>query len=211
MKAQVKKASLARLTTRLDRTHTHLSFSVRWVDPFFKSFGVGFLRSDNMRYELKVDQPFSKKWRYTALVKYEQDNLLRIMNYKNVFLSINHTLSYKIKRGLMARVNYTPLVRTVKSEATSFKNTNSIFTGLLTYVPKTSHVRTEITALYNYYLVNTDSQQVHFQNFSYSQQLIVKTGIKTGLQVAWYKNNLQDTLNNNVLTCTFHGQAGFKL
>lgn len=97
-------ALLTKISTKLVATRTNLTFSVRWVDPFFKSYGIGFMRSDNLRYEIKVDQSLGKKLQYTIAARLEEDNLLDLLVYKNTFYSLNNTLTYKVKRGLTMRL-----------------------------------------------------------------------------------------------------------
>lgn len=191
-------AALIKLKTSIAATKTNVTFSVRWVDPFFNSFGIGFIRSDNMRYEVKLDQPLTKSLRYTAMARYEEDNLLKLLNYKNTFYSINNTVSYKIKRGLMLRAGYTPLIRTLNGEGYHSINKNAIITGILTYMPKLRTTQMQFNLSYNYYHVNTDSTPVNFQNFSYYHQFTFKSGFKTGLNVSWFKNNLNDTSGNTI-------------
>lgn len=191
-------AFLVKLNTKISATKSNLTFSVRWVDPFFKSFGIGFIRSDNMRYEVKLDQPLTKVLRYTGMLRYEEDNLLKLLNYKNTFYSINNTISYKIRRGLMLRVGYTPLIRTLNGDNYHIQNKNSITTGIITFTPKSRNIQKQFNLLYNYYLVNTDSSQINFQNFAYQHQITFKNGFKTGFNMSWFKNNLKDSTSNNV-------------
>ena len=191
-------AFLVKLTTKIPVTKSSLTFSVRWVDPFFKSFGIGFIRSDNMRYEAKLDQPLGKVLKYTGMFRYEEDNLLKLLNYKNTFYSINNTISYKIRRGLMLRIGYTPLIRTLNGDNYHMQNKNSITTGIITFTPKSRNVQKQFNFLYNYYLVNTDSAQINFQNFAYYHQISFKGGFKTGFNLSWFKNNLKDSTSNNV-------------
>lgn len=191
-------AFLVKLNTKITATKSNLTFSIRWVDPFFKSFGIGFIRSDNMRYEVKLDQPLTKVLRYTGMFRYEEDNLLKLLNYKNTFYSINNTISYKIKRGLMLRVGYTPLFRTLNGDNYHIQNKNSITTGIVTFTPKSRNIQKQFNFLYNYYLVNTDSSQINFQNFAYYHQISFKGGFKTGFNMSWFKNNLKDSTSNDV-------------
>lgn len=191
-------AFVVKLNTKITATKSNLTFSIRWVDPFFKSFGIGFIRSDNMRYEVKLDQPLTKVLRYTGMFRYEEDNLLKLLNYKNTFYSINNTISYKIKRGLMLRVGYTPLFRTLNGDNYHIQNKNSITTGIVTFTPKSRNIQKQFNFLYNYYLVNTDSSQINFQNFAYYHQISFKGGFKTGFNMSWFKNNLKDSTSNDV-------------
>lgn len=200
----------ARINTKIAPTKTSLGFSFRYIDPFFKSFGVGFMRSDNMRYEVKLEQPITGRVRYTALARYEEDNLLQLMNYKNRFYSVNNTLSYKIQRGLMLRLSYTPLLRTLSSKDYNITNKNSISTAVVTFMPKTKKTALQFDVLYNYYVVNTDTQQINFQNVAYNHQFKFKGGFKTGLNVSWFKNTLSDSLNNNIFLAVLDAGYVFK-
>lgn len=191
-------ALLVKLNTRIQPTNSNLNFTFRLIDPFFKSYGTGFIRSDNMRFEVKLDQPITKKIKYTGAFRYEEDNILKLMNYKNQFYSFNNTLSLKIKRSFMIRASYTPLFRDLNSDNITYRTKNSITTGVLTFAPR-SKANIQFNILYNYYLVNTDSSAINFQNLAYSHQFIFKKGFKTGLNLSWYKNSLRDSLNNNVI------------
>ncbi len=210
-------AILVKLKTSIPLTRSELTLSTRRIDPFFNSFGIGFIRSDNLRYELKLDQPLGKAFRYTLMFRYEEDNLLKLLNYKNTFYSINNTLSFKIKKGLMLRAGYTPLVRTLNGENYHATNKNAIVTGIITFTPRSRHVQKQFSLLYNYYFVNTDSSAINFQNFAYSQQFSFKSGFKTGLNISWFKNSLKDTTGNNVFLAVldagyqFRGGSGFSL
>jgi hypothetical protein len=203
-------ALLARINTKIPFTKTSLGFSFRYIDPFFKSFGVGFMRSDNLRYEVKLEQPLTKKVKYTALFRYEEDNLLQLMNYKNRFYSMNNTLSCKLTKGLMVRLSYTPLLRTLTSKDYNVTNKNSISTAVVTFAPRTRKTSFQFDMLYSYYIINTDTQQINFQNVAYNHQVKFKGGFKTGLNVSWFKNTLSDSLNNNIFLAVLDAGYVFK-
>lgn len=203
-------ALLTKLSTKINATNSNLVFSVRWVDPFFKSFGIGFIRSDNMRYEIKLDQPITKKLKYTGMFRYEEDNLLRLMNYKNTFYSFNNTISYRITKGLMVRLGYTPLLRALFSEGYSISNKNSITNCIITYTPRSRKTSMQFNFLYNYYLVDTDTTQLNFQNIAYYHQIKFKSGFKTGFNASWFKNSLRDSLGNNLILSTLDAGYEFK-
>jgi hypothetical protein len=98
----------------------------------------------------------------------------------------------------MLRVSYTPLFRYLNSDTYIIKNKNSITTGVVTFVPRTKKTALQFSILYNYYIVNTDSQKINLQNIAYSHVITCISGFKTGLNVSGFSNNLHDTLNNNV-------------
>lgn len=190
-------ALLTRLNFGIKRTNTKLTFTTRWVDPYFKSFGVGFLRSDNMRYELKAEQPLGKKIKYTIAYRREEDNLLKLYDYQNTLQSINNSLSIKINRQFNIRLNYVPLFRELKSGIISIKDKNQIATAILSFMPRAKKVSSQFNALYSRYDISADSANIHFENITYTHQLQLKKGFKTGMNVSWFKNSLKDTINND--------------
>jgi hypothetical protein len=110
----------------------------------------------------------------------------------------------------MVRVSYVPLFRSLESGNYFHRSRNSITTGVITYSPKARRASCQFNLLYNYYLVNTDSAPVNFQNVSYFHQIVFKNNIKTGVNLSWYKNTLKDSLNNNVLIGVLDAGYTFK-
>ncbi|MCW3071312.1 MAG: hypothetical protein JWO44_1202 [Bacteroidetes bacterium] len=190
-------AVLSRMNLALPGTKTKLTFTVRWVDPYFKSFGLGFLRSDNLRYEAKAEQVLSKKVKYTLAYRREEDNLLKLYDYKNVLQSISNTLNIKFNRSLNVRLIYTPLFRELRSGADVLKDRNTISTAVVSYTPRAKKINVQFNALYSRYIISGDSSQVNFENVTYTHQFSFRSGFKTDLNVSWFKNNISDTLGND--------------
>lgn len=190
-------AFLSRLNWSLKPVKTKLTFTVRWVDPYFKSFGLGFLRSDNLRYEIKAEQPVTKKIKYTIAYRREEDNLLKLYDYKNVLQSISNTLSLKFSRYLNVRLIYAPLFRELRTDAYTISSTNYISTGIVSFIPKTKKVSAEFDLMYSRYIISGDSTKINFENMAYNQQFSFKSGFKTDLNISWFKNNMADTLGND--------------
>ena len=201
-------AALVRANLSIKKTSTKITFTTRWIDPYFKSFGIGFLRSDNLRYEVKVEQPITSKIKYTISYRREEDNLLKLYDYKNTLQSINNMLNLKINRQFNIRLIYAPLFRELKSGATIIKDQNNISTAILSYTPKMKKGNVVFNALYSKYIISGDSVDINFENFTFTDQFQFKSGFTTGLNVSWFKNNLKDTLDNN----TYLGvvDVGFK-
>ncbi len=190
-------AMMARINAGIKKSKTKLTFSTRWVDPFFKSYGIGFLRSDNLRFEVKAEQPITNKIKYTLAYRKEEDNLLRLYNYKNTLQTISNTLNFKITRQFNVRLIYAPLLRVLKSDQITIRDKNQISTVILTYTPKLKKVNLQFNALYSRYLITGDSASINFENVTYTHQLAFKSGFKTGTNISWFKNSLRDSLGNN--------------
>lgn len=203
-------AFFGRLNIAITKTKTKLTFTTRWVDPYFKSFGVGFLRSDNLRYEVKADQIITKKIRYTVAYRREEDNILRLFNYTNNLQSINNSLSIKLSRQINIRLNYVPLFRELKSSEITVKDKNQIATVMFSYTPRPRKASAMFNALYSKYIISGDTAAINFENIAYSHMLQWKSGFKTGLNVSWFKNSLKDSLNNDTYLGVLDAGYGFK-
>ena len=192
-------AFLSRFNSEIKKTKTKLTFTVRWVDPFFNSYGLGFLRSDNLRYEIKAEQPITKKIKYTIMYRKEEDNILKLYDYKNTIQTINNSLNIKLSRQLNIRLIYAPLFRELNDNTnkTIIKDRNNISTVILSYTPKPKNVTLQFNLLYSRYLITGDSSNINFENLTYTTQVKFKSGFKTDVNVSWFKNNLKDTIGNN--------------
>jgi len=190
-------AALVRFNYAIKKTNTKITATTRWIDPYFKSFGVGFLRSDNLRYEFKAEQPITKRIKYTVTYRREEDNILNILAYKNTLQSINNTVSIKLKKGVNIRLNYAPLFRELKTADYVISDKNYMTTAIITWVPKLQKVSAQFNALYSRYIITGDSANINFENFTYSQLFQFKSGLKTSFTSTWFKDNLKDSLNND--------------
>lgn len=194
-------AMQVRLNYDLQKTNTKIQLISRWIDPYFKSFGVSFLRSDNIRYEIKADQVITKNIKYSFSYRKEEDNLLELFDYKNIFTTISNGLSIRMPKGISIRLNYSPLVRTFINGDQRIRDFNSISTAMIAYVPRSKHVQINYNILYSKYNVISDSANIHFGNISYSHQFQFENGFKTSATTSWFNNTSKDTLNNKTYLC----------
>lgn len=190
-------ALMLKLNETIKQTRTNITVSTRWIDPYFKSFGIGFMRSDNLRYELKAEQVITPKIKYTLAFRREEDNLLRLYDYKNTFYTVSNTLNLKLSRQFNLRLIYSPLYRELRYGSHLQNDKNNISTVLASWMPKLKKINIQFNALYSHYLVKGDSGNINFDNFTYSHQLLFRSGFKTDLAVSWFRNNLSDTLGND--------------
>jgi hypothetical protein len=190
-------ALLSKTQLSIKKTRTNLTATARWIDPYFKSFGLGFLRSDNFRYELKAEQSITRKVKYTVSFRKEEDNLLQLYNYKNILYSINNSLNLRLTRKLNIRLIYVPLFRKLRLDDHVITDRNQIATAVVSWLHKGRKATAQFNALYSRYMINADSNTVNFENLTYTQQFVFKSGFKTDLNVSWFKNNISDTLGND--------------
>lgn len=174
-------AYLLRYTLHINKTGTQLSTTGRMVYPYFRSYGVGFMRSDNLRYEVKVQQQLGKKVKLQLFYRSEEDNLLNLYNYQTYIKMYGANITWRISRNWMARAGYSPVIQAVKTNDNSyhFKNNNNITHALLSYTKNSKNLKTNISALYNYYYLYN----------GHTNRLFWNTGIICSNQYKKMQNN----------------------
>lgn len=192
-------AALARYTSNISKTKTKIILTGRMIDPFFKSYGAGFMRSDNLRYEFKIEQVINDKIKFTGFYRKDRDNLLNVFLYTTSLQTIGTNLSIKINRRLTARVMYSPVIQNISSKDNSYSlnKLNNISTGVLSYTPRFNKVVSSFVALYSYYQLSDGLKGRIFQNMSLNNTTIFNSFIRTNLGTSWFMSNSTDSLNSS--------------
>ncbi|HTA63066.1 MAG TPA: hypothetical protein VK835_11450 [Bacteroidia bacterium] len=196
-------AALVRFNSDIKKTKTKITLTGRIIDPFFNSYGVGFQRSDNLRYEIKVDQVISSKVKFTGFYRRDRDNLLGTSIYTTNLQTMGANLLVKINKNFTARVSYTPAIQKITSKDSAANNShhlNNIGTVVLTYNLRVQKISSFFNALYNtYQLSSATGKNTNFQNLTISNSTIFNKQIKATMTLNYFYNNDSDTLNNNTL------------
>jgi len=194
-------AALVRFTSTIPKTKTKVTLTTRWVDPFFKSYGVGFMRDDNFRYEIKAEQTLTSKIKLTTFFRKEQDNLLSYYNYTTNLTTIGANLSVKINRNFSVRVGYNPVLQTVvtKDNSYSLNNHNNISNLVLIFNPHLKKFSSTFNALYSYYNLSNVLQTNEFQSVNVSNTTQFKSGFRFISSATWFHSSVIDTNGNNTL------------
>jgi hypothetical protein len=173
----------------------------RLVDPFFTSYGVGFMRSDNLRYELKIEQEISRKIKFTGFYRKDRDNLLNTFTYTTQLHTMGATLSIKIDKRFLLKASFMPVIQNITSKDTGLKVShpvNNISNVVLTYTPKTGNITSVFTAMYSYYsLSGTGGKSSFFQNYLVNNSTTFNTHFKNDFSINYFQNNDNDSLNNS--------------
>jgi hypothetical protein len=192
-------AALARFTSIISKTKTKVTLTTRYVDPFFQSYGVGFMRPDNFRYEIKAEQTITQKIRLTCFFRKEQDNLLSLYNYNTNLTTIGANLNIKLSRWLTIRAGYSPVLQTVTTKDNSYNlsNSNNISTLVATVTPHSKKIKTSFNALYSYYNLSNVAQKTEFQSMSVNNTTMLKSGFRLLSSASWFHSSIVDTSGNN--------------
>jgi hypothetical protein len=193
-------AAMVAYKTTIKPTKTKLTFASRWIDPFFKSYGVGFLRSDNLRYEVKAEQPVSKKIKVTGLYRKGEDNLLSLYNYKYTIRTLGTNINIKLTRSLSMNFGYNPILQKNKaSESNIISYHNTIATGVITYAPKAKKYYSVFNLLYSYYCISDSARNNTFRNINFSGNSQISNSFKNTISAGWLYSNTTDSLNTNTI------------
>lgn len=153
---------------QLKSKNTELALTFRWVDPYFRSFGVGFLRSDNIRYEVKLKQKFGKKFGVNGYFRRENDNLLGLYSYQNVLMSYGVGMSFRPNKHWMVKIDLRPIVLDATSEVDSLSvmNNNLIVNGVVNYNNRIQDTYLNLTGVYSFYQLTIDEGTQEYQNIN---------------------------------------------
>lgn len=155
---------------------TNVKLTFRYIDPFFISYGVGFLRNDNIRYEAKLKQKINKKITIGGFVRREEDNILNMYAYKNLLMSYGIDVSYRLTKKTMLKVDYRPIIQNIKlkEENIDITNHNQIVNFIATHTNRIKNTTINLTGVYSYYNLQNDSTRGIYQNFNLSTNIAYK-------------------------------------
>lgn len=159
---------------KLTLKSSELSLTYRWVDPYFRSFGVGFLRSDNIRYELKYKQKLGNKLQASVYFRRENDNLLGLYSYQNVLMSYGVGLSYRPDKHWMFKADVRPIAldATNSIDSLAYVNNNLIINGIVNYNNRIGgKTYLNCAAIYSYYQLTLDEGLQVYQNLNLNLSL----------------------------------------
>lgn len=197
-------------TVRIEKTKSLFTAGVRVVDPYFTSFGVYFIRKDNLRYEFKLEQNFTSKIKLSLSYRKDQNNLLHLFNYYNTIQTIGSGLTYKINRQLTVRAIYNPILQKVTDNESYLQITkNNISNFILTFSPRSKNITSSLNAIYSYYHLTLPTTTNIFKNASLNYSLQAKNSFRNNFSVSWFSTNNTDTLGNN--TFLIAEDCGFQL
>ncbi len=184
------RTNAAKLTyqQQLKATNTDFELSARLVDPFFRSFGLGFVRSDNFRYQLKATQKIGPRLSLGGMYRKEQDNLLQLYEVSNIITSFGANLTYRVNRNWMLKADYRPITQELVADTDSlgFNMDNRIITGVLSYQKRIQKTYIGWTNIFSSYLLYTGDRNNTYTNVSSSLNFTTESGWMENLTVNYF-------------------------
>jgi hypothetical protein len=187
---------------------TSLTGALRWIDPYFKSYGAGFVRPDNLRYEIKVSQNVGRKWIVALQYRQESNNLINLYDYRMILRSAGANVTYKSSSRLQMRAAYYPVVQQIQTDTMSSFNDNQMANASVMWRPKTGKLRTTIGVHWNYCKLTDGSVNREYNNLLTNVRFQGKNGWHVGVNYAFYNVSPQDTLLMSGMIVT--GETGYQ-
>jgi len=193
------KSFQGKLYGTIPKVKTKFTFLYRTVEPYFKSFGVGFMRSDIQRYETKLEQPFGNKFRIGFNFRRDEDNLKRLFNYKTILENYTYYSKVKLfKKRMDITLNYTEIFQRIHNSFTFETKLlkSNIKTGIVSYSPRFRKLQTTNTIICNIYELDDGIQKNQLENYSFSSFNRYKKWQVNSLN-SFAHNTIKDSLNFN--------------
>jgi hypothetical protein len=181
----------------------------KYVDPFFKSFGVGYTKTNVASTKLSTEKLFHKL-KVNLFGKFEKNNVTKKSGYKIFIYSAGAATSYNINRHLNFKLQYNP-IRIVsifpelpKSE---FNSVNySAFITYKTYFQKITWI-SNISGTNN--ISYNDSSIIKFSDYSIVNTLI-KNQTSLSLNISYLINKSAIKNENQIFSEATLGTSVFK-
>lgn len=179
------------LSKGFDKINLYVSGEFRFIEPLFESFGVGFMRSDNLRYQIKIDKGLGKKGKASLFYRKEKDNILNWFDFENSVNSWGVSLAYRISKSIRARIDYRPLEFTSEIADSSFDNRSKILNGIISCNKRIGDSRYVGNVLASYYDFYTLESNLKYYNVGVQNSLFI--GAKFQLEASYNYFATNDT------------------
>lgn len=176
---------------------TKFNLGYRLVDPFFKSYGVGFIRTDNIRYEAKLEQVLSSKAKIGFNYRRDEDNILKRYGFKSNLNLLSITSKFKLfKKRVDLQLIYTPIFQKIENLNTHFirENKSDMKNVVLAYTAKFKKTTTTITGIYNQYSLYDSIGIRNMENINMNILSILRNSLKLCLSSSYFNSNVRDSI-----------------
>ncbi len=183
------------------KSGTRITLTGRLIDPFFRSFGLGFVRPNSLRYEGEVAQRFSSKFKATAFYRRERDNLISFYSVRNVLQTMGVSAAYRPNRQWMLNAQYSPVVHVMEETGPPSQrllfNRNHIGTLMLAWLPKAlqrKKTRMRFSMTGSHYVLFDGTQNNTYSNVLFTQHTTVGDAALNEFSAGYFNTNVSDSL-----------------
>jgi hypothetical protein len=189
-------ALLLKFNSYIKLTKTKITLSAKWIDPFFNSFGIGYMKSDVFSYDIKADQPISRKIKVSCFYRSNQNNLLNISLAKCSYKSIGLSLSYKINRHISLKGMFDPIFQKIEipENNKNLKFKSYLSNAIVSINTTKGKVKSLLNFIFNFYNFYNGTRPNEYYSIDLSHSLHFK----------WFSNEIMGEMNK-ISTDTVYG------
>lgn len=202
----------------IPKLNTKFQVQYRTIEPYFKSFGLGFIRSDIVRYETKLEQPLGKKLKLGINYRRDEDNMKNLHDYKTILENYTYLAKIKLfRRKMDIAINYSEIFQKTDNRFTNenIKVKTTIKTGIISYLIKVRRLLSTNTLLSSFYTIQDARKTNSFNTHSFNSNNQYRKWILNSLN-SYNHSTITDSLNftnaiNNVLEGGYQFSDNFKV
>lgn len=146
----------------------------KWVDPFFKSFGIPYLKTDNLKLEGNIEKRINRNIKIAIAYKQERDNILNYFSHHSNIQSFGGTAEARIKKNLQIKLSFNPVFQDLTFPNVNYNlgSDNLINYLIVTYSNRINKKQFFITASINDYRISNHDLQLILQNVLINTNII---------------------------------------
>ena len=199
----------------LNLTNTRLSGAVKMIGPGFYSFGVPYLRNDELTYEARIRQNLCKrKISVGSYLRRSRDNLIPWKRTTTISSAYGINLSFRFAKLPYFQLNYAPYFQNNDMEVDSLKTDNK--TSLFSVATGYTHKLGDITSSTNFFFssqhnkTHTDISNYSIQNYSLNESVSFQFPLTLMASLSLYNSNYSRQ-NSKIISYDLSGAyAAFK-
>lgn len=192
-------AGFASWSTSFFKERTKLKVLVKHLQPYYRSFGMGFVNGDYLRVNVKLDHKLTKKLSIGGFVKNDIDNLYNLVSFTNNILNYGFTTGIRIGRSLNIRATYNPIIQRITDNETGFDRrfNNYLYNGSVSWNKRINKTNFQSVLTYNYFEINDiTGKKNNFQNLVWSNSIMCRR-LTITLTSNYFSTNIIDSLAKN--------------
>jgi len=192
-------AGLLTYSTSLFKDRTRVKVLAKHLQPYNRSFGLGFTNNDFLRLNLRIDHQLTKKIKVGGFVKNDMDNLYNLVSFTNSILNYGINTGIRIGRYLNIKATYNPIIQKItdNTNGTTIGLNNYLYNANISYNKRIKKTNLQSVVSYNYFQLNDiNLNRNEFQNLILTNTIMVrKTSVS--LVANYFTTNIVDSLDRN--------------
>ncbi len=168
---------------------------IKYVEPYFKSFGISYLRTDMYQFDFKSNHQLSKKIRITVRYRNEENNLHNIYSYTTRIDNASIQVNCKINRRFTASLIENPVFISVSERDGETRMNNYVLTCLnLVYLPKSGKTQHVLSSTLSHYYSQNDFSKGNVINLCITDNFSIGKNLSCTGQISYFSSELNSMI-----------------